>query len=179
MSAVRFSAVLSLCVAACRLAVLSLVCDLSLLKRRVFPIASRLAPRPVMRHARHSSVFPSVGACRSSPSATARPRFSPIVPPLSDAPPNRHARRGEERGEDGCLTGSCYMSSCGVIYSAFLLYISCSCYISGVFVICRAFLLYISHFCYISRVLVICPAFLLYLSFRLACRSVLPLSFVI
>lgn len=162
MSAVRFSAVLSLCVAACRLAVLSLVCDLSLLKRRVFPIASRLAPRPVMRHARHSSVFPSVGACRSSPSATARPRFSPIEPPLSDAPPNRHARRGEKRGDGGCLMGSCYMSSCGVICRAFLLYIGRSCYIFRILVIYLAFLLYISHSCYMSAILVICLTFLLY-----------------
>lgn len=174
----------SLRVAACRLAVLfRLRFELVKTARFSDSVSSRLAPRPVMRHASRPPVFPSVGACRSSPSASARPRFSPIEPPLSDAPPNRHARRGEKRGEgrgeDGCLTDPCYMNSCCVIYSAFLLYISCSCYISGVFVICRAFLLYISHFCYISRVLVICPAFLLYLSFHLACRSVLPLLFVI
>ena len=141
----------------------ALVCDLSLLKRRVFPIASRLAPRPVMRHARRPPcALIKLCSFRSSPSALARPRFSPIGPPLSDAPPNRHARRGEERGEDGCLAGSCYMISCGVIYSAFLLYISCSCYISRVLVIYLVFLLYISYSCYISRIFVICPAFLLY-----------------
>lgn len=46
--------------------------------------------------------------------------------------------------------GSCYMSSCVVIYLAFLLYIWHFCYISRIPVIYRAFLLYVSCSCYIS-----------------------------
>lgn len=149
---------------------LLLVCDLSLLKRRVFPIASHLAPRPVIpscscRHVRRMPVFSSVGALRSSSFASVRPRFSPIVPPFSDSPPNRHAWRGEERGGGGLLGGSCYMSSCGVICSAFSLYVSYSCYISSVLVIYLVFLLYVRRSCYISRILVVCRLFLLYVSY--------------
>ena len=155
MSAVRFSAVASLRVAAYRLAVLSRLC-FELIKTARFPIASRLAPRPVVPSFLSSArILIKLCSFRSSPSAPARPRFSPIVPPLSDAPPNRHARRGEKRRGDDYLTGPCYMNSCCVIYSAFLLYISCSCYISGVLVIYLAFLLYLPCSCYMPVILVI------------------------
>lgn len=57
---------------------LFIVCDLSLLKRRVFPIASRLAPRPVMRHARRPPrILIKLRSCRSSPFASARPASHP------------------------------------------------------------------------------------------------------
>lgn len=59
----------------------SLVCDLSLLKRRVFQIASRLAPRPVMPSCPPSATYPHQAvlflliAIRLG-----SPRFSPIEP---------------------------------------------------------------------------------------------------
>lgn len=118
------------------------------------PLAHDASARP-SRHAVLPAVpsvfFSSVGACRSSLFASARLRFSPIVPPFSDAPPARHERRGEGRDEDGCLVGSC-------------LYDFMRCYMLDVLVIYLSFLLYIERFCYISRILVICPAFLLYVS---------------
>lgn len=99
------------CVAPCRRlssrCSLFLVYDLSLLKRRVFPIASRLsrsAPRPVMRHARRPPrILIKLCSFRSSPSASARPRFSPIESPPR-TPRLTDTQNGEKNGErDGCL----------------------------------------------------------------------------
>lgn len=148
---------------------LFLVYDLSWLKRRVFPIASRLAPRPVMRHARRlpraliMPCLPLIAIRLGSPTLLANRAAS------SDAPPNRHAMRGEERGEGRLLDGSvlyefiqCYMLGILVICLVFLLYISYSCYMSSVLVIYLAFLLYISYSCYMSRILVISTCFVLY-----------------
>lgn len=162
----RLSAVLSLRVAACRLAVLSRLC-FELIKTARFQIASHLAPPPRFpsRHAScpssatypHQAVlFPLIAIRPGSPTLLAHRAAS------SNAPPNRHARRGEERGEDGCLAGPCYIISCGVICSAFSLYVSYSCCISRILVICQAFLLYIGYSCYMSRILVISTCFVLY-----------------
>lgn len=117
----RISAVVSLCVAACCPVVLSIACVVSWLKRRVFSdsVPSRLSPRFPSRH----SVMPAVRPCSHQAVLAAHRyllrlgslRFPPIVPSFSDAPPNRHAWRGEERDGDGCLAGSCYMRSCGII----------------------------------------------------------------
>ena len=70
-----------------------------------FTIASRLVPRlvPSSRHARRP---PRVPISRCLPFIAIRlgsPCFSPIGPPHRTPPPNRHAKRGEERGEDDCL----------------------------------------------------------------------------
>lgn len=166
-SRLRLSAVASPCVAACRLVVLSRLRFELIKTAHLSTIASRLVllapfPVPSCRHAYRPLVFPSVGACRSSSFASTRPRLPPIVPPhlthRLPAPP----WRVEKRGGDGCLAGLCYMSSCGVICPAFLLYIGHSCYIFRILVIYRAFLLYLSHSCYISSVPVIWLAFLLY-----------------
>lgn len=110
-------------------------------------------------------VFPSVGAYRSSPFASARPRFSPIAPPLLT--PRLADTHGGERNETRTVAWRIrvYMTSCGVICLAFLLYISHFCYISGVLVISLVFLLYIGRSCYISSVPVIWLVFLLYVSY--------------
>lgn len=64
-----------------------------------FAIASRSAPRPVVPSFLSSAraiiklCFPLIAICFGSPTLLAHRAASP------DAPPNRHARRGEERGE--------------------------------------------------------------------------------
>lgn len=150
-----------------------LVCDLSLLKRRVFPIASRLALSllspsrrpviPIVRPCHHQAVLP---AHRHPPrlAHASRPSSRLLGRP---AQPTRKTGRKTGRGR---LLGwfvlydlmRCYMPGILVIYHAFLLYIWRSCYISRIFVIYLAFLLYAWRFCYISRILVISTCFMLY-----------------
>lgn len=168
MSAVRFSAV---CVAPYRR--LPSRCSLSrlcfeLIKTARFSdsVPPRSAPRSPSRHTvmlavRHvSSSSCALSAHRHPPRLAHASRPSgrrSLTPRLTDT------QDGEKNGgADNCLTGSCYMISCGVICLAFLLYITHFCYISRILVIYRAFLLYLGHSCYISSVPIICLAFLLY-----------------
>lgn len=158
----RLSAVASPYAAACCFAVLFHL-RFELVKTARFPnsVSSRLAPRPVMRHARHPPrafirpFLPLIAIRLCSPTLLAHRAAS------SNAPPNRHARRGEKRGGrllDGFVLYDFmlfYMPGILVIYPAFLLYISHFCYTSGVPVIYFAFLLYIGRSCYMTGILVI------------------------
>ena len=99
----RISAVLLLCVAACRLAVLSRLCFELIKTARSFAIASRLvlrlAPRPVI-----PSCPPSAPCSNQSVLAAHRhllrlaPRFSPIEPPPR-TPRLTDTQNGEKNGE--------------------------------------------------------------------------------
>lgn len=124
MSAARLSAVVSLCVAACRLAVLSRLC-FELIETAHF--CDSVSPRSPSRHASCVMpavrlVFPSVGAYRSSSFASARPASRPScrlprTPRLTDT-------HGGERNGAGTVAWRVhvYMTSCGVICLAFLLF---------------------------------------------------------
>ena len=135
-------------VAACRLVVLSFICDLSLLKRRVFfdSVSPRHVVMPAVRPCSNRSVL-----AVSSSFASARLRLSAHRAASSDAPPPRPAYHVEGRG------GDVVWRVC-VIWVHAVLYARRSCYISNAFVIYRAFLLYVSYPCYINpfRVILFC-----------------------
>lgn len=93
----HLSTVASFCVAACRLAVISRLRFELVKTAHLSTIASRLAPRPVIPSCLSLAHVP-IGRCL--PFIAIRLGSSPLPAHRavsSDASPNRHARRGEER----------------------------------------------------------------------------------